>query len=211
MDDLRPKILIIGPLPPPFGGGIASILHAVRAEPALQKYRLRYIDTSYSTHLAGRPLARLAFSLLLLVRLCWCLLSFRPGLVHVHSSAYYSFYEKAVMLALCRLAGRQTVLQVHSGRFENFYRSSPLKPLIRAGLRLARVIVAVSPRWREWFQAITPARVELVPNCVSAEFMAAPTETNREPLVLFVGSLVRSSGLFQFGKLPFTGRAARQN
>lgn len=187
---------MLGPLPPPFSGGIASFVHGIRTCSALAELEIRYLNTTVPEQ-ARKPFFRRAlFSLRLLAKLCACLAKNRPQLAHIHSSAFFSFYEKSVMLIICRLFGARTILHLHSGHFQRFYSSSRIKFLLRFALNRAHTLIAVSPYWKTYLEKLCRKPVACVPNFASPEFFLPERPGAADGDILFVGKLTREKGIF---------------
>ena len=141
---------------------------------------------------------RLFYTLRNLLVLISQLISLRYGLVHIHCSDRFSFYEKSAFMLVCRLFGAPVVMHVHTGRFPEFYKSSKCKWLVRFLIHRSAAVIAVSSEMEHFFQETFKTEVFLVPNCVSPIFFEQdplPPESRQD--ILFVGYLNRSKGIFE--------------
>jgi glycosyltransferase involved in cell wall biosynthesis len=85
---------------------------------------------------------------------------------------------------------------VHCGKVSHFYQSAspPARWLIRALLRHADAVLALSPQWRDGLAQIEPAaRLRVAPNPVLVPAARAPLRGNR-PTVVFLGMLTEAKG-----------------
>src|SRR5262245_34650433 len=92
----KPRILQVGPIPPPIDGGIAAYLEGLLQSSVVERYEMRpftvRVPAAYR-HVRGlRPLLSLQF----MGRFARSLWRERPALVHIHSSAHLGFWEKAL-------------------------------------------------------------------------------------------------------------------
>ncbi|MEA1996433.1 MAG: glycosyltransferase family 4 protein [Gemmatimonadota bacterium] len=197
MEKKSAKILVLGPLPPPYGGGVASVVGSQLGSPALKGFDIRCLDTMAAERCQESVAGRTILSICFFSRLLVSLLFFRPDLVHLHGSAYFSFFEKSVMLLLCRLAGRKVIIQVHSGNFENFYRRTALKSYVRFALNRASAVVAVSAYWKSFLSKLSRAEVYEVPNCAGEKFFLDRASPDQGSDIVFVGQLSRPKGVLE--------------
>jgi len=196
MREKSAKILMVGPLPPPFSGGIASFIHGIRTCSALAEFEIHYLNTMVSKLVRKSVSRRVLFSLWLLTKLCACLTHNRPQLAHIHSSAFFSFYEKSVMLIICRLFGVRTILHLHSGHFHRFYSSTRIKFFVRFALNRTGTVIAVSPYWKTYFEKLCRKPVACVPNFATPKFFLPEQCGAPDGDILFVGKLSREKGIF---------------
>ena len=192
----KPSVLVIGPVPSGDPGGIATFIGQQLESPLLaERYRLLSLDTTLGPRGRSGRAARLVSGFLLLLRLSVRLLIQRPALVHIHTSAFASFWEKASMTVLCRLLGRKVILHLHSGNFDRFFIQSRAKRLIRAALRLPHRLIVLSPHWDTFFRYTGCARIIIVPNCAAEEFFSARSGEGQGEDIVFVGSFVKEKGV----------------
>lgn len=200
MREKSAKILMVGPLPPPFSGGIASFIHGIRTCSALAEFKIHYLNTMVSKLVRKSVFRRVLFSLWLLTKLCACLTYNRPQLAHIHSSAFFSFYEKSVMLIICRLFGVRTILHLHSGHFHRFYSSTRIKFFVRFALNRTGTVIAVSPYWKTYFEKLCRKPVACVPNFATPKFFLPEQCGAPDGDILFVGKLSRKREFSTFSR-----------
>ena len=192
------RILIVGPMPMlPYTGGIASFLNTLRASPSLRKVRLGYLNT----HIPGRVkmgrFLRALVSLVFFAVLFFRLLTFRYRLVHLNSSAGFSFFEKSLMLFCCRVFGARTVIHIHSGRFPQFYEKTRLKGLVRFCLEHADAVFMVTAESRRFLQRACRTPVYQVPNPVHPCFFEIESRQHACTDILYAGYIEREKGIYE--------------
>lgn len=172
--------------------GIAAVVEVYKAHGLFQRWNLRYL----STHADGGKLRKAALALASWLRFCGALLAGRISLLHVLIASNASFWRKSLFAWPAKWAGVPVVLHVHCGKVSDFYRnaSAPARGLIRALLRNADSVMALSPQWRDGLAQIEPAaRLRVVPNPVLLPEKRAALRGNR-PTVVFLGMLTEAKG-----------------
>ncbi len=190
------RILVVGPDPARYVGGIASFVRFQMTSSALSReFKLLNLDTGAAVGKRRPALYRLLRACFRLARLILALVRYRPSLAHIHASSSGSFFEKAAMALFCRVAAVRTILHIHSGNFEAFYKGSRCRWFIRFCLDRAGAIVTVSPRWSAFFSAVTSSRIETVPNCPAEEFFDAGSSPGKNRNMVFSGLLCGYKGV----------------
>ena len=164
---MKPRVLMLGPLPPPVGGMasvVANLCDALREDCELAL--LNTVKTTASDRSLGTALRVHAGLLLHLARSC---LKARP-VVHIHTCSWFSFWRNAADVLVARLCGARVVLHIHGAEFHQFLASLPpaRARLARAVLAGCDRVVTLGPRWQallgDWCD---PARVTVLVNGVA--------------------------------------------
>ena len=182
-------------------GGIASVVKAYHSAwiDNPNGIDLRLLKTSYykdksilfEMYMAAKAIVLLLHNLLFL----------RPHIIHIHSSAYISFYRKSVFILLSRLFMRPVILHLHSSQFDDFFLSS--SRLRRWWLRIifsmvSRVVVLCE----EW--KLNLVRVYGLDNVIKminpvvldgAKNIVHRNQNDDRLLVLFMGFLIENKGI----------------
>lgn len=197
----RARILHVGPLPPPTDGGIAAYLDGLLASELSTRYELVGFDVRVPPRAQRiRPLR--AWTAAGFVQgFARALQAHTPDLVHIHTSARLSFWEKSL---LGRLAGRRGIpwiLHLHDGDFEPFLRElrQPLAGWARAQFHGAAAVVSVCASWTGWLEAwVPPARLHHIPNAIHLDGhgVAAAAGCGSIPRLVFLGDPTVSKGLW---------------
>jgi glycosyltransferase involved in cell wall biosynthesis len=146
---MNQKIILVGP-GSEFIGGIAEFIEGMRNSPlkddfdmilfdalAIKKRNMINDKTSFS-------LKEIQRSLRVFKHFYKCLKQHPGAHVHIHSSCFWGFYEKILMLVFSKICGRKTFIHLHGGDFIAFYENSILKALLRFLLSLSDKIISVS-------------------------------------------------------------------
>jgi glycosyltransferase involved in cell wall biosynthesis len=200
----RPRVLVSGPVPPPYGG-IATVIDAIFASGIDARFALERFATNRARTRRG-PAGRLWNSLLARgfgFDAAWNLdardllaafgraLEPPPALVHLHSWHGWDFWVSTRMAALARERGARSLLQLH-GNFDAVHPTWSRRE--RAGfgraLRAPDRIVALSRSWQRWLgEHVDSARIDVLPNAVDTErFRPVARERDERAVVLFVGT-----------------------
>ena len=165
---------MVGPLPPPVGG-MATVVENLAAAfdgPLVEAVELRVLNNVKITS-ADRSLGQgIAAQLRLLWRLVAECLVWRPHVVHIHTSSWFTFWRNAVDVLLARLLLRPVLLHIHGARFHRFLTGLPPPQawLARRVFRLSARVIVLGEGWKRLLDAWTdPAKVVVVPNGVAVQ------------------------------------------
>jgi glycosyltransferase involved in cell wall biosynthesis len=208
----RLRILVVGPVPPPYGG-IASVLEDIVRSELSSDYSFDVFPRTaiFPPHARGW-LGRNLFRLRRFLRFYRQASRGAYHLLHIHS-ADPAFPGTVIFMALARLAGLRVLLHMHGTDWNDFYGDvSPGRRLfIRAGLRLAHCIVVLYALWADEIRKLLPtAKVQVMGNLVRRQ--AAPDasvvrDTRKQLglekahfIVLSIGSVGWRKGSFEILK-----------
>jgi glycosyltransferase involved in cell wall biosynthesis len=195
----RPRILQVGPIPPPTDGGIAAYLDGLLRSPVADAVELLTFDVRvprWSQRI--RPL-RPWTSAQFLSGLARTLDQTAPDLVHIHSSAYLSFWEKSAMARLVSRRGIPWILHLHDGYFEPFLHQlrQPLADWARSILQDASGVITVCRAWESWLgDWVAPRTLHSLPNALRLDEHCATRIPTAVPHLLFLGDLSPAKGLW---------------
>ena len=194
----RPRILQVGPIPPPIEGGIAAYIDGLMRSTLAEEFELIPFDVSVPVWAKQmRPLRTWA-SAQFVSRFVRTLRDTKPDIVHIHSSAYLSFWEKTTLGRVAERQGIPWVLHLHDGFFESCRGNlrNPLTALARNRMQAAAALITVCDAWRSWLhQWASVPRLHYIPNAIHvADFPAGCVEAST-PRLLFVGDLTPAKGI----------------
>jgi glycosyltransferase involved in cell wall biosynthesis len=206
------RVLVVGPVPPPYGG-IASVLEDIVSSDLSKEYLFEVFDRSAvfppgADGLIGKNLFRAKRFL----RFFKKVRSGQYHFVHIHSSDPV-FLGTTIFMLLSRLAGTKILLHVHGTDWTSFYSEAPLFKRIytRIGLELPEKMVVLYQLWVDKVKELRPnADVRILRNFVHAqnppdarEIEAAKQSlglTKEQFVVLTVGSVGKNKGSFEILK-----------
>ena len=195
----KPRVLQVGPIPPPIDGGIAAYLEGMLQSSLLEHFDLRPCNMRVPDlfrHRMLRPLLSVRF----LARFGRTLRRERPALVHIHSSAHLGFWEKALLAGVARRMGIPHLLHLHGGDFDRFLLDLPPRQARMATrvLRDASAVLVPCAAWRTLVEGFAGAgRVHVVPNAIRCDdFPPRPVARDRSTTrFLFLGFVSARKGL----------------
>lgn len=139
-----------------------------------------------------------------------------PCIVHIHFSSRGSTLRKMILAAMVTRSGKPLVLHAHGGYFDKFHRRLPsfLRRSVDAILQRAHVVIALSPRWRDFYVnecEISPSHVAVLPNPVRWT-PEVPSRAGRTRVqFLFLGKMCQKKGTYDlvnaFAALPMGVRS----
>lgn len=202
-----PRLVVVGPTPPPFHGVAVMTVHLVNALTQLDALA-GHVDTR-----DPRPLATMGRLDAQNVRLgishawrLWRVLKRERGAgVHMSiSQGEWGLLRDACLVLVVRLERRALYVQLHGGGLTDFYASSSrfVRWLVRVVLAQADQAWALTPGLRAQFDGlVAPQRVCCIPNVVEDPggrpyTLRRARHTTGELRVLYVGNLLPEKGCF---------------
>lgn len=200
----RVRVLYVGPKAPPIGG-MSTYTEMFLKSPVREAFDIIFVRpglfNKYKYTGYRRRLLNCVNGLALTFWFVSVLCLYRPRIVHIATSSYGGFYEKAFLALLARFGGRYVVLHVHGGGFGKFFQNSPapLRFLIKRLLRLCHRVLTLSEELRNLLvkSGLDEKRVVVLENAVylpSLETKAAST-ADSVVRVLFLNHLSRAKGV----------------
>ncbi|HEU4779374.1 MAG TPA: glycosyltransferase family 4 protein [Steroidobacteraceae bacterium] len=139
-----------------------------------------------------------------------------PAIVHIHFASRGSTLRKLILASMVTRAGRPLVLHAHGGYFDQFHRRLPavLRRTVNSILQRANVLIALSPRWRDFYInecELSQGQVAVLPNPVRWSPDTPDRSAHREVQFLFLGRMCRKKGTYDlvnaFAALPDSVRS----
>lgn len=167
-DRSRSTLLIIGPLPPPYGGVANFILNIERQAKIRSSYDVKLYRTGKMregiSDLFQVVVDGFQFMRFMVRRECKDV-----DMVHLHTSAYWSLLRNMPYVFLIkRTSGARLIIHMHDGTFERFYRASPpfLQRMVRWMFRAGDMVIVTSPSWVKLMSEVCGegAKIEALPN-----------------------------------------------
>jgi glycosyltransferase involved in cell wall biosynthesis len=196
----KPRLIVIGPLPPPIHGVAVSTALVLANKELRQRFEVEHLDTS--DHRARENIGRWEIGNVVLglrntVQLVRRLRG-RRGIVYLPLSQGSAFARDSLFIHVPRLAGWQVAVHLRGSEFQHFYaRSSrPLRLWIRVTLRRVASAAVMGASLRGVFSDLVPSdRIAVVPNGTPDP---DPDGTPKEPdTVLFLSNLRRRKGVVE--------------
>lgn len=148
MNSIKQRILVIGPIPPPFGGVANFVKNLIEQDALCDKYDMYLYRIGKNAHLSSLKLILIEISRL--IKYPFELKRKKINLVHVHLASYLSFLRGSLYITMTKfLSKSKIIVHIHGAEFDIFFkRSHPIiKKLIKFQLKLTDCIIVVSDSW----------------------------------------------------------------
>jgi len=204
--DARPRLLAVGPLPPPLGG-VQLMNERLIGSSLARDFEIETVNTS-----KGRarwavekqswrtPVDFVRHAAMLIA----AIVRFRPDVVYVHAASGFSFSRDWALMAIARLMGRRVVCHYHGTRHTIFPSTETAFGRFagRAMMAAAHRVIALSPGYRDTYAQVwgrsdlawSPNLVDLAP--YAGLPATAPWLAPGERAVLFMGRLSAPKGIY---------------
>ena len=208
----RPRVMLVGPMPP-LKGGITTFLLNLSASPLRERFEFvsysisrpqkkNVIDNwGYGSMLRGgmrRIIYGIAITAWRLVAFPFALIGRKIDLVQTHGSDYQSFWEAIAYSIVSRLMGKRVLLRI-GGAFDQFHKksSTPVRRLIEAALRVPNCVIVQSRFTRDFVRAVSTAtNVLILPNWTRAPIFEGDRPLRENPIFMFIaGNEARRKGI----------------
>ena len=163
------RVLLVGPLPPPYGGipfYVQSLLAADIPGVEYTVFNTAFPKSVVKFAREGRrygalfeggatsALKMLTYVFLSYPKLALTIIQQRPHIVQVFTCSYWGYWRNILYVASARLMQRKVVFHLLNA-IDNFYSDSGSvqKVLLRASLKIAHIHLLQSPGLKEWFSA----------------------------------------------------------
>ena len=130
--------------------------------------------------------------------------TFKPDLIHIHSSFGPSFYRKMPFILMAERAGIPVVNHIHGSAMDEFYNNAGTRKqkLVRKIYGKCACIITLTPHWQKIIQNIAKdTKVVTVPNySILHEETAQPAARDKrfaKKQILFLGKIDEAKGVYE--------------
>ena len=199
----RPKVLVIGPSPPPYHGGSVATAYLLASQVG-DRFELLHLDTSDRRGLSN--IGRLDFGNMRAAVAHFAgflrdVIGGRPDLIYVPIAQHrLAYLRDCLFLIPARALKIPVVAHIHGGGFGNFYDSTDpvTRRLVRWTLAGARRVIVLGEGLRGMLDGLVPPdRITVVPNGVGPSAVGGSRTSSQggEPVrVLYLANLIESKG-----------------
>ena len=162
------KILLVGPFRTPDNpvGGVSTFLENLQKSPIGQRYKLVPFTTlrpdnkvprltGYDSILRAGPLSAIKSALVTIYHLLkfpFSVLRERPGIVQIHTSSYWTFWENGCYVLMAKLLGKKVILRYGGAAPDFFLDASRFqKTLMRFVLQSCNFMIVQGESWKDFF------------------------------------------------------------
>lgn len=190
------KVLMVGP-DSTSKGGISTVIHNFKKNYNNPKVEITY----FSTWKEGSLLYRIVYSISMIVRFIYTLITKKTDIVHIHLAQNGSFYRKAIIVVISKMLNKRVLLHSHASKFDDFYnnQSSLIKKYISFIFNLSDTLIVLGDNWKEFYSEITSTSIKIIYNAVPNNFEARyDVESN---LIVTLGRIGERKGSYDMLKV----------
>ena len=214
---MKPKVMIVGPIPPPFHGCSVATQWLLQS-PLADVYQVIHLDTSDHRNLdnLGKwDVRNILIALTTVLRAAMLCLVQRPAVVYVPISQNTAGFVRDGLLILSGavLARARVIVHLHGAMFLQFYEnaSPPMRAFIDITMkRVHQGVVlgqALKPHLEKW---IRTDRIAVVPNGTDCDRLPSTRGPSKEALsVVFLGNHLKFKGIVDVVAIAAEATSAR--
>ncbi|MBS1912134.1 MAG: glycosyltransferase family 4 protein [Bacteroidetes bacterium] len=199
--EVPPKLLIVGPLPPPYIGPAIATERLVASPVLAERFQLRLVNTSdpggehdigrLTPHNVGEAIGQVW-------RFIGALIGWRPRVVYMSiARGFWGFLRDVNLILLARLFGVRVLIHLRAGRFDLIHDSGAMGRLLaRVGLGSVTYALVLGETTRDIFGPYVPQdRVKVVPNGMDLDAWPAPQRRPRPGFnIVYLANIFRDKG-----------------
>lgn len=197
----RIRILLLGPIPPPFMG--PSVATEVILNSRLrEEFQLIHLDTSDHrdlTKLGAIDFQNVYLALKHYLGLVWLVITRWPHVVYVPlSQTTVGYFRDAGFILISKIFGRRVVCHLRGGNFKNWVdsASSMTRWVVRVVHSLVDRQIVLCERLKHLFSEIMPAeKICVVSNGRNFQIGWPVVNGNRRTRILFMANFIREKGV----------------
>jgi glycosyltransferase involved in cell wall biosynthesis len=210
----RPRLLLIGPLPPP-QGGVQLVIDMQRRSVLARDFELHVVDTSKRQlrWAVENPTWRTPLYFVRdLTRLLRMLVRVRPDVALIHAAPSLSFLRDWAFMAIARIAGVKVICHYHGTLHARFpsAQSRTGRALGRLLMSAAHRVIVLSPAYQQEMGKAWKRDLAWAPNMADVALFRGLSAGTPVPwlapgqrAVLFVGRLSAPKGIYDlFDAIP---------
>jgi len=187
------KILTIGADCRNYRGGVGAVLNIYSKQFDTFNFITTYKD--------GSALYRAYVFFIGVLKLFYTLMRNRNiKIVHIHGSAYGSFYRKFLCFTISKYLFRKKVIyHVHDGRFPLFFLQSKtlIKKTIRKFINDVDCLICLSKSWGKFYEEnFNPKRIKILPNIIDYPVIKQQNNHAKKISFLYLGHITHEKGIF---------------
>lgn len=215
-DRRRPRVLIIGPTPPPYMGPTLAT-EIILGSSLSETFELLHLDTSHHDTLAtlGAINQRNVFSALKhAAELASAIVRERPAIVYIPiSQTTIGYLKDSLFILLSKALGRKVVCHLRGGFFRQWFdgANAVTRRYVRMVHSTVDAQIVLGECLRPLFGGLVPGKsIFVVPNGRDFEF-GPPTESSRADAtvrILYLGNLFETKGVLDVARAIPQVRAA---
>ncbi len=208
MSDKKKKILIIGPLPPPYSGPELSTQQLLNSS-LVDIFEIIFINTNVRKDNIGKgraDLTALKASIRFIFKLFYILLKDRPQVAyHLVTPTQIGWLGRDVwFLFFCWLFRTKRIIHFRGSHLKlNFVKFHPLaQKLIRLSCKTVDIAIVQSRSLTNQFDGlVSEEKIRVIPNTIDDSFFSLKKNESPTPQLLFFGHLTKAKGYTDLVKI----------
>lgn len=198
------KILIIGPIPPPYTG-MSVVTEEIINSSLKHNFDVIHLDTSDKrniTHMGKFELTNVFLAFKHFIMFLWFYINKGPNLVYLPiAQNFLGYMRDTLFLIPCRLLKIKVVVHLHGGYFRDFYKNSNIlmRAVIRFSLAKVSAAIVLGECLKYIFEGFLPEeKIFVVSNGIEDNFdnnFDKPPNNNFK--IMFLSNLLRTKGVFE--------------
>lgn len=198
-----PKVCLVAPLPPPYGGIGRWTEMVTRYAQSTGKAEIQLVNNNprWKDHLDFRPWRRVLMgsirAIMLALQVIWKLAQ-GCQVLHITSSGQFAIYRDIAMMCLARVFGVPILYHLRFGRIPDLAEANdPEWRRLTQALRLATTVIPIDQRTEAALKTHLPGlNLRRIPNCADVAALPAPATQPSDPLtVLYLGWVIPAKGI----------------
>ncbi len=199
----KPKVLILGKLPPPYIG--PAVATKILLDSKLNEdFELLHVNTTINSDIStmGRwSIGKLWKNISIYFKLWWMITRHRPKLVLIPiSQTTMGFLKDSLFILIAAMCFRRTLVQLRGSNWKNWLKASsgPTRGFVKFVLKRTRGVIVLGNNLKHLFEAnYPPERIHVVPNGRKFDPMLLTTDApdpNKAATVLYLANFLPSKG-----------------
>jgi len=201
----KPRVLLIGALPPPFIGTSEVTRQVLHSQLLTSEFEILFLDVSDRrplTSLGHFEYRNVVLGLKHAIQFLFLVLLKRPSVVYLGISQGLWGYLRDLCFILPAVAlRRRTVIHLHGSEFDRVHAAfpSPVRALSRWALSRVSAAIVLSDRLRGVFERLVPPdRIHAVPNGIAPFPTPHPPDDGTPPRILWLSNMFARKGIVPF-------------
>ena len=214
-NSVSPSILILGPIPPPYGGMEVMTRTLVDGLSQEDKLSIYHLDTSASRTLAektsNKKIKKVFRSIPKLFRLFFMVGSFRPDIVYfplMSAPSFTNFFRDLLVIMIAATFHVKVAVRLHGGHYFYAHVDGIKHTIVRLALKKVDLAMVQGQNLKSVFSDLIPKeRIVVVPNGIAdkpfrsaAQNVSKPVSLRNTKDILFIGLLCPEKGVLDILK-----------
>jgi len=200
----KPKIIFIGPVPPPYMGPSLATVIILKSELG-EAFDLVHLDTSHHTDLStlgNMGFANISAALKHYFLLFKMLISEKPDMIYIPiSQTTVGYLRDSIFILIAKIFRKKVVCHLRGGNFRRWYESTSqlMRSYVNFVHRMVDIQIVLGGKLKGLFSGIVPEnRIYVVPNGRDfdwADQMLVDAREDSTTRILYLSNFVKTKGV----------------